>query len=73
MTARLKNNYTKTIVPNLINKLSLKNKNQAPKITKVVLNMGLGEDSSDNKKVKSCMDDLSMISGQKAIVTKFKK
>ena len=50
MTPRLKNNYTKTIVPNLINKLSLKNKNQAPKITKVVLNMGLGEDSSDNKK-----------------------
>ena len=73
MTPRLKNNYTKTIVPNLINKLSLKNKNQAPKITKVVLNMGLGEDSSDNKKVKSCMDDLSMISGQKAVVTKFKK
>ena len=67
MTPRLKNNYTKTIVPNLINKLSLKNKNQAPKITKVVLNMGLGEDSSDNKKVKSCMDDLSTISGQKLL------
>ena len=46
---------------------------QAPKITKIVLNMGLGEDASDAKKVKSCQDDVSAIAGQKAIITKFKK
>ena len=40
---------------------------------KIVLNMGLGEDASDGKKLKVMFDDLSMIAGQKAVVTKFKK
>ena len=35
--------------------------------------MGLGEDASDNKKLKSCIDDLSLIAGQKPVITKFKK
>ena len=35
--------------------------------------MGLGEDASDNKKLKSCVDDMSLITGQKAVITKFKK
>ena len=56
-----------------MSKLSLKNKHQVPKIEKIILNMGLGEDASDGKKLKACMDDMSLITGQKAITTKFKK
>ena len=70
---RLKTAYKNEIVAKLMNKLSLKNKHDVPKIDKIILNMGLGEDASDGKKVKSCQDDITSIAGQKAVVTKFKK
>tara|TARA_B100001057_G_C22781304_1_gene923746 strand:+ start:847 stop:1398 length:552 start_codon:yes stop_codon:yes gene_type:complete len=73
MTPRLKIFYEKEVVNNLMNKLSLKNKHQVPKIEKIILNMGLGEDASDGKKLKACTDDMSLISGQKPVITKFKK
>jgi len=73
MTPRLKITYDKEIVSKLMAKLSLKNKHEVPKIEKVVINMGLGEDASDGKKLKACVDDMALISGQKPIVTKFKK
>ena len=73
MNTRLKNIYDKEILPKLITKLNCKNKHQAPKIIKIILNVGLGEDAADAKKVKSCQDDVSAIAGQKAIITKFKK
>ncbi|MBD1138029.1 50S ribosomal protein L5 [Pelagibacterales bacterium SAG-MED41] len=73
MMARLKTIYDKEIVTKLMGKLSVKNKHDVPKIDKVILNMGLGEDASDGKKLKSCIDDMALISGQKAVVTKFKK
>ena len=73
MLARLKDIYDKSIIPNLKQKLSYKNKHQVPKIEKIILNMGLGEDASDGKKLQSCLNDLSMIAGQKAVVTRFKK
>jgi large subunit ribosomal protein L5 len=73
MTARLKNFYDKEILPKLMVKLNCTNKHQAPKVLKVVLNVGLGEDATDTKKVKSCQDDITSIAGQKAIVTKFRK
>ena len=56
-----------------MSKLNFKNKHQVPKIEKIILNMGLGEDASDNKKLKMCIDDMTLITGQKAVVTKFKK
>ena len=71
--SRLKTAYEKEIVSNLMNKLSLKNRHDVPKLEKIILNMGLGEDASDGKKLKSCIDDMGLISGQKPIVTKFKK
>jgi large subunit ribosomal protein L5 len=71
--SRLKNSYDKEIVSKLMSKLSLKNKHDVPKIEKIILNMGLGEDASDGKKLKACIDDMTLISGQKPIVTKFKK
>jgi len=73
MIPRLKNIYDKEILPKLMSKLNFTNKHQVPKITKIILNVGLGEDASDAKKVKSCQDDITSIAGQKAVVTKFKK
>ncbi len=70
---RLKSIYNKEIVSSLMSKLSLKNKHDVPKIDKIILNMGLGEDASDNKKLKACVEDISLIAGQKPIITKFKK
>ena len=70
---RLKNIYQKEIIAKLMSKLSLKNKHDVPKVEKIILNMGLGEDASDGKKIKSCVDDMALITGQKPIITKFKK
>ena len=73
MIPRLKDEYNKKIVNDLQKKFSMKNKFMVPKFTKVVLNMGLGLDANDKKKLQNCIDDMSLISGQKPIVTKFKK
>ena len=70
---RLKTTYEKEIVSKLMNKLSLKNKHDVPKVDKIILNMGLGEDASDGKKLKACSQDMALIAGQKPIITKFKK
>ncbi len=73
MNPRLKNIYDKKIISALMSKLKYKNKNQVPKLIKIILNMGLGADASDGKKIKTCVEDMSLISGQKAVITKFKK
>ena len=73
MIPRLKTTYDKEIINNLMNKLNVKNKHQVPKIQKIILNMGLGEDASDGKKLKSSLDDMALITGQKPVITKFKK
>ena len=70
---RLKTLYDKEIAAKLMSKLSLKNKHDVPKVEKIILNMGLGEDASDGKKLKACVDDLALIAGQKPVITKFKK
>jgi len=70
---RLKDKYLKEISPNLCKNLSFKNKMQAPKLLKIVLNMGLGLDATDNKILKSAEDDLAVIAGQKPQITKSKK
>jgi len=73
MIPRLKEQYDKRIIIDLQKKFSMKNKLMVPRITKVVLNMGLGADSNDKKIVQNSIDDISLISGQKPIITKFKK
>ena len=73
MTPRLKEKYNKKIIEDLQKKFSMKNKYMVPKFTKVVLNMGLGLDANDKKKLQNCIEDMSLISGQKPVVTKFKK
>ncbi len=73
MKPRLKTSYDNEMINNLKTKLDVKNKHEVPKIIKIILNMGLGEDANDSKKLKSSIDDMSLISGQKPVITKFKK
>ncbi len=73
MKPRLKELYTNEIQPNLKNKFGFKNLNMAPKLEKVVINMGLGVDGNDSKILKSCEEDLANITGQKPLTTKFKQ
>ena len=73
MIPRLKELYSKQIRPELKEKFSFKNLYMAPKIQKVILNMGLGIDGNENKILKSCEEDLSKIAGQKPVITQFKK
>ena len=73
MTPRLKELYKNQIIQELKEKFSFKNSFMAPKIEKIVLNMGLGIDGNDNKILKSCEEDLAKITGQKPVITKFKK
>ena len=71
--ARLKTLFNKEIKPNLKQQFGYKNHYMVPEIQKVVLNMGLGIDGNDSKILKSCQEDLGAITGQKPVVTKFKK
>jgi len=73
MTPRLKERYKKEIVQNLMSKLNYKNINAVPKIKKIVINMGLGQDGSDKKKMEVCIKDMSAITGQHPVITRFKK
>tara|TARA_Y100001970_G_scaffold144217_1_gene177134 strand:- start:6274 stop:6900 length:627 start_codon:yes stop_codon:yes gene_type:complete len=73
MIPRLKEKYKNEIVKNLMSKLNQKNIYSVPRIKKVVINMGLGADGSDQKKLKSCINDIAAITGQYPVVTKFKK
>ena len=73
MTTRLKELLIKEIQPSLKSQFGFKNIYMGPKIEKIVINMGLGLDGNDSKILKSCEEDLAKITGQKPIVTKFKK
>ena len=73
MIPRLKDEYNKKIIDDLQKRFSMRNKHMVPKFIKVVLNMGLGLDGGDKKKLQNCIEDMSLISGQRPIVTKFKK
>ena len=73
MIPRLKELYFKEIQPSLKTQFGFKNLYMGPKIGKIVLNMGLGLDGNDSKLLKSCEEDLAKITGQKPVITKFKK
>ena len=73
MIPRLKELYKNEIKLSLKEKFGFKNLNMSPELEKIVINMGLGIDGNDNKILKSCEEDLSKISGQKPVSTKFKK
>ncbi len=73
MIPRLKELYKNEIKNSLKEKYGFKNLNMSPEIEKIVINMGLGIDGNDSKIIKSCEEDLSKITGQKPVTTKFKK
>ena len=73
MTPRLKELYFKEIQTSLKDQFGFKNLYMGPKLEKVILNMGLGLDGNDAKVLKSCEEDLAKITGQKPVITKFKK
>lgn len=69
-TPRLRNLYRETIRPALKEEFGYKNTLQVPKLDKIVLNIGCGAEAvRDSKKAKSAADDLSIIAGQKAVIT----
>ena len=70
---RLKNRYKTQVAPSLKTKFGYKNIMQIPTLTKVVVNMGVGEAARDSKLIEGAIRDLSTITGQKPQVTKAKK
>ena len=73
MVPRLRERYIKEIIPVMIKEFSYKNVMEVPKVQKVVLNVGLGEAIQNIKLLDAAQKELSLITGQKAIVTKSKK
>ena len=73
MQSRLREIYEKEIVPELIKEFGYKNALEVPKLTKIVLNMGVGEAVSDKKKLDAAVTDMTAIAAQKPVVTHAKK
>jgi large subunit ribosomal protein L5 len=69
----MKEMYQTELVPQLMKDLQLKNVMEAPRVEKVVINMGLGEAIQNIKVLESAVDELSRLTGQKAVITKAKK
>jgi large subunit ribosomal protein L5 len=73
MVQRLKKIYDEIIVPKLVNDFAYKNKQQVPRIEKIVINRGIGQASQNSKLLDSSLKELSMISGQRGVITRSKK
>jgi len=73
ITPRLVERYRNEIVPEMMKIFNYKNKLATPRVTKVVINVGLGEATQDIKLLEAAQNELAMITGQKAVVTKSKK
>jgi len=71
--ARLKKEYREKILPALLEQFSYKSIMQAPRITKITLNMGVGEAVADKKSLQSALSDMEKISGQKPVITLARK
>ena len=71
--SRLKKKYVEEIVPSLMDKLQFKSVMQVPRIKKISINQGLGAAVNDKKLVQAGVDELTLITGQKAVATKAKK
>jgi large subunit ribosomal protein L5 len=73
MVARLQEHYEKVVRAELIKEFSCENALQAPRIDKIVINMGVGEATSDSKKINAAVAELTAIAGQKPVITKARK
>lgn len=70
---RLQEKYVKEVIPAMVEKFGYKNVMEIPKLEKIVINMGVGEAKENQKVLESAVSDLSLISGQKPILTRAKK
>lgn len=70
---RIREEYEATVKPALVQQFGYKNVMEIPHLEKIVINMGVGEASQDKKKITGAVSDLTMISGQKPVITKAKK
>ena len=70
---RVQERYNEEIVPALIKKFDYSSVMQVPKLSKIVLNMGVGDAKEDSKAIDNAIEDLTTIAGQKAVVTYAKK
>lgn len=73
MKSKLQETYTTTVVPSLMEERGYKSIMQVPKLTKIVINMGIGDASTDSKKLDQAVKELTAITGQKPVTTKAKK
>lgn len=71
--ARLKKQYKEKIIPKLKEKFSFNSVMQVPKVTKITLNMGVGEAVNDKKAIEAAVADMRLIAGQEPVVTKARK
>ena len=71
--SRLKEHYLQVVVPQLLERFGYKSVMQVPRLTKITLNMGVGESVSDKKVLESAVADLTRIAGQKPVTTKARK
>ncbi|MBX7246516.1 MAG: 50S ribosomal protein L5 [Candidatus Sumerlaeaceae bacterium] len=69
----LKNHYRDVAVPGMMKRFGYKNINEVPRVLKVVVNMGVGEAAKDSKQIELAQNELTLITGQKARVTKSRK
>ncbi|MBV9217786.1 MAG: 50S ribosomal protein L5 [Methylobacteriaceae bacterium] len=70
---RMKKLYAEAIRPKLVQEFGYKNPMQVPRLSKIVLNMGVGEAVNDTKKVQAAAGDLALIAGQKPVITRARK
>ncbi|MGZ8993807.1 MAG: 50S ribosomal protein L5 [Burkholderiaceae bacterium] len=73
MMARLHDQYREKVVPELVQKFGYKSVMEVPRITKITLNMGVGDAVNDKKNIDTAVADLTKIAGQKPVVTKSRK
>ncbi|MFC6316393.1 50S ribosomal protein L5 [Lapidilactobacillus achengensis] len=73
MSNRLKERYVKEITPAMVEKFNYSSVMQVPKIEKIVLNMGVGDAVTNSKNLDNAVEELTLISGQKPLITKAKK
>ncbi|WP_203649392.1 50S ribosomal protein L5 [Secundilactobacillus yichangensis] len=73
MANRLQEKYNKEIVPSMIEKFNYSSIMQAPKLDKIVLNMGVGDATTNAKNLDEAVEELGLIAGQKPLITKAKK
>lgn len=73
MAQRLKVLYHRSVLPKLSTHLNYKNPLQSPRIEKIVINRGLGDGSQNSRIVESCLKELTLLTGQKGVITNSKK